>query len=39
VAGQWFSYDAPVFSTNKTDRHHKAEILLNMALTTIAHKP
>ena len=31
VAGLWFS---PVFSTNKTDRHYIAEILLKVALKT-----
>jgi hypothetical protein len=27
------------FSTNKTDHHDKAEILLKVALNTINHKP
>jgi hypothetical protein len=33
--GQWFSPGTPVYSTNKTDRHDIAEILLKMALNTI----
>jgi hypothetical protein len=32
---QWFSLGSPVSSTNKTDHHDKAEILLKMALSTI----
>jgi hypothetical protein len=32
---QWFSPDPPVSSTNKTDRHDIAEILLKVALNTI----
>jgi hypothetical protein len=32
VTGQWFS---PVSSTNKTDRHNIAEILMKVALNTI----
>jgi hypothetical protein len=32
VTGRWFS---PVSSTNKTDRHDIAEILLKVALNTI----
>ena len=35
TAGQWFSLDTPVSSTNKTDRHDITEILLKMALHTI----
>jgi len=31
----WFSLGNPVSSTNKTDRHDIAEILLNVALNTI----
>ena len=31
-----FSPDSPVTSTNKTDRHDIAEILLKVALNTIA---
>ena len=34
-AGQWFSPGTPVSSTNKTDRHNIAEILLKVALNTI----
>jgi hypothetical protein len=39
VAGQWFcTYTgAPVSSTNETDRHDIAEILLKVALNTINH--
>jgi len=33
VTGRWFS---PVSSTNKTDHHDITEILLNVALKTIA---
>ena len=32
---QWFSQSPPVSSTNKTDRHDIAEILLKVALNTI----
>jgi hypothetical protein len=32
---QWFSPGPPVSSTNKTDRHDIAEILLKVALNTI----
>jgi len=35
VAGQWFSLDTLVSSTDKTDRHDIAEILLKVALNTI----
>jgi len=35
VTGWWFSSDTPVSSTNKTDRHDIAEILLKVALNTI----
>ena len=35
ATGQWFSQGPPVSSTNKTDRHHITEILLNVALNTI----
>jgi len=35
AAGCWVSPDAPVFSTNKTDRHVITEILLKVALNTI----
>ena len=34
TTGRWFSPDTPVSSTNKTDRHHITEILLNVALNT-----
>ena len=34
---QWFSPGTPVSSTNKTDRHNIAEILLKVALNTINH--
>jgi hypothetical protein len=30
AAVRWFSQDTPVSSTNKTDRHHIAEILLKV---------
>jgi hypothetical protein len=36
--GAWFSPGNPVFSTNKTDRHDIAEILLKVALNTIKQK-
>jgi hypothetical protein len=36
VAGWWFS---PVSSINKTDRHDITEILLKVALNTIANEP
>jgi len=32
---RWFSLATPVSSTNKTDRHDRAEILLKVALNTI----
>ena len=35
VTGQWFSPGTPVSSTNKTDCHDIAEILLKVALNTI----
>jgi len=35
VAGLWFSPGTLVSSTNKTDRHDIAEILLKVALNTI----
>jgi hypothetical protein len=37
--GDWFSMDTTVSSTNKTDRHDIAEILLKVALNNINHKP
>jgi hypothetical protein len=39
TAGRWFSPGAPVSSTNKTDRHDIAEILLKVALNTINSNP
>ena len=35
MTGRWFSQGPPVSSTNKTDRHDIAEILLKLALSTI----
>ena len=35
LAGWWFSPGTPVSSTNKTDHHDIAEILLKVALNTI----
>jgi hypothetical protein len=35
VAGRWFSWGTPVYSTNKTDRYDISEILLKVALNTI----
>jgi hypothetical protein len=35
VTGRWFSLGTPVSSTNKTDLHNIAEILLKVALNTI----
>ena len=32
---RWFSLGSPISSTNKTDRHEIAEILLKVALNTI----
>jgi hypothetical protein len=37
--GQWFSLGTPVSSINKTDRHDITEILLKVALNTIAPYP
>ena len=39
MTGQWFSLGALVSSTNKTDRHYIAEILLKVALNTITPTP
>jgi hypothetical protein len=39
VTGRWFSPGTPVSSTNKTDHHYIAEILLKVALNTINHPP
>jgi len=36
---QWFSLGTPVFSTNKTDHHDIAEILLKVALKTTTQAP
>jgi hypothetical protein len=36
VAGRWFSTGTQVSSTNKTDRHDITEILLKVALNTVA---
>jgi hypothetical protein len=35
ATGRWFSSSIPVSSTNKTDRHDIAEILLKVALNAI----
>jgi hypothetical protein len=35
AAGQWFSPDTPVSSTNKTECHDIAEIFLKMVLNII----
>ena len=35
ATGQWFSLGTPVSSTNKTDRHNIAEILLKVVINTI----
>ena len=35
ATGRWFSPCTPVSSTNKTDRHDIAEILLTVAFNTI----
>ena len=37
--GWWFSPGTPVSSTNKTDRHDIAKILLKVALNTITLTP
>jgi hypothetical protein len=39
ATGWWFSLGTPVSSTNKTDRHYIAEILLKVALNTITLTP
>jgi hypothetical protein len=36
VAGRWFSSGTPVSSTNTTDYHNIAQILVKMALSTIS---
>jgi hypothetical protein len=35
ATGRWFSPGTPVSSTNKTDCHDIAEVLLKVALNTI----
>jgi hypothetical protein len=35
ATGRWFSLGTPVSSTNKTNRHDMAEILLKVGLSTI----
>ena len=35
ATGRWFSPDIPVASTNTTDRHEIAELILNVVLSTI----
>jgi hypothetical protein len=35
TTGRWFSHDTPVSSTNKTDHHDMAELLVKVALNTI----
>jgi hypothetical protein len=32
--GQWFSPGTPISSTNKTDRHDKAELFFKLVLNT-----
>jgi hypothetical protein len=39
ATGRWFSTGTPLSSINKTDRHDIAEILLKVALNTIALTP
>ena len=39
ATSQWFSPDTPVSSTNKTNIHDIAEMLLKVELNTINHKP
>jgi hypothetical protein len=39
VTVQWFSLGTPIISTNKTDHHDIAEILLKVALSTIILSP
>jgi len=39
VADEWFSLGTPVSSINKTDSHDKTEVLLKVALNTIALVP
>ena len=35
TTGRWFSPGTPVYSTNKTDHHDIAELVLKVALNTI----
>jgi len=35
MTGRWLSPGTPVLSTNKTDRHDMAEILLKVVLNTL----
>ena len=37
LSGQWFSPGTSASSTNKTERHDIAEILLKVTLNTITH--
>jgi hypothetical protein len=39
ATGRWFSPDTLISSTNKTDHHDIAEILLKVALNTITPNP
>jgi hypothetical protein len=39
ASGRWFSQGTPNSSANKTDSHDIAEILLKVALNTIALTP
>ena len=39
AAGRWFPPGTPVSSSNKTDCHNIAEILLKVTLKTLNHKP
>ena len=39
ATGRWFPPGTPVSSTNKTDLHDTAEILLKVALSTITSQP
>ena len=36
MTGQWLSLGTPVYTTNKTNRHDIAEILLKVVLNIIA---
>ena len=39
ATGRWYSPNTPVSSTNKTDRHNIADMLLNVVLNTITDSP